>query len=78
MRAQAKQWGNSLAIRIPKAAADTLQLQADSEVELTVSDGMLLIKPQPQESLDSLLARVTPANLHAEVTSGPPRGQETW
>jgi len=72
-------WGNSLAIRIPKALAEQAQLKEGVGVEMTVSEGKLIICLQQKEySLDDLLAEVTPENLHAEVDTGSSVGGEVW
>jgi antitoxin MazE len=42
-----------------------------------VEDGHLVIKPK-SATLDELLAQVTPENLHKEVSTGEPQGQESW
>ncbi|HSX02315.1 MAG TPA: AbrB/MazE/SpoVT family DNA-binding domain-containing protein [Candidatus Saccharimonadia bacterium] len=79
MRTQIKQWGNSMAVRIPKAMAESLALGSNAEVELNVTDGALLIKPyRRDESLAELVAAITPDNLHSEVTTGTPHGREIW
>ncbi|NJO36880.1 MAG: AbrB/MazE/SpoVT family DNA-binding domain-containing protein [Rhizobiales bacterium] len=37
MKAQISKWGNSLAIRLPKAAIETLQVKEGEQVELTMT-----------------------------------------
>lgn len=72
-------WGNSLAIRIPKALAEQAQLKEGVGIEMTVSDGKLIICLEKKEySLDQLLAEVTPNNLHTEVDTGSSVGSEVW
>jgi antitoxin MazE len=72
-------WGNSLAVRIPKALAEQTRIEEGSEVELSVADGMLTIRPRaPIYRLDELLAQITPENRHDEVDWGEPRGKEAW
>jgi antitoxin MazE len=80
MRTRVQKWGNSLAVRIPKAFADEIGLDIEQEVELTLSDGKLLLVPvmQPAMTLEALLADITPDNLHAEVDSNKPVGNEMW
>ena len=34
--------------------------------------------PETGESLDGLLASITPENIHPETDFGPPRGEEEW
>ncbi len=80
MKAQVCKWGNSLAVRIPKAFATDLGVAQDSSVELSVEDGCLVIRPSvaPRYELEALLASVTPGNLHTEIDLGPAMGKETW
>ena len=80
MRVRVQKWGNSLALRIPKSFANETALDSGAEVDLTVEGGRLVITPveQPAYSLEELLSRVTPANLHGEVDTGDSRGAEAW
>lgn len=78
MHAHIQRWGNSLAIRIPKAFAQEAGLQADSEVEITLRDGEIVVRKRPTYSLDDLLALVTPENRHEEWDMGPAVGKEVW
>jgi antitoxin MazE len=76
MRARVQRWGNSLAVRIPKAFASDLGLDDGEPVELTVEDGALTVRPAPVPTyrLGELLDRVTRANRHGETDLGPPAG----
>lgn len=78
MRARVQRWGNSLAVRIPKPFAAEAGLEQESEVDVAVVDGALVITPTPVPGLDELLARVTDENLHGEVDFGSPMGREVW
>jgi len=80
MRTRVQKWGNSLALRIPKAFATEVGLQRETSVELSLSDGKLVITPvtEPKLNLKQLLAKVTKENLHHEVDTGPVTGNETW
>lgn len=80
MRTRVQKWGNSLALRIPKAFALEVGLEKDGEVELSVEGGRLVVVPPvaPLYTLDELLAGVRPSNLHAETDWGPPVGKEIW
>jgi antitoxin MazE len=75
-----QKWGNSLAVRIPKAFADEIGLDYGTVIELQIVDGQLVIKPieKPIFDLDTLLAQVTDDNLHPEVDTGDPTGNEIW
>ncbi|MEA2163324.1 MAG: antitoxin MazE [Thermoanaerobaculia bacterium] len=80
MRTRVQKWGNSLALRIPKAFALEVGLEQDGEVELSVEAGRLVVLPPalPSYSLDQLLSAVRPSNLHKETDWGPPTGKEIW
>ena len=80
MRTRIQRWGNSLAVRIPKPFAAEAGLEQQSEVDVSMIDGALVIKPCPGAvfSLDELLARATDENLHAEIDAGVPVGREVW
>ena len=80
MRTRVQKWGNSLALRIPKAFALEVGLVEDREVELSVEKGCLIVEPpaRPSYTLEELLAGVRPSNLHGETDWGPPAGKEVW
>jgi antitoxin MazE len=74
MKARVRKWGNSLALRIPKAFAEGAGLRADALVELSLSQGKLVVQLLAEKpfSLERLLEGVTLDNLHGEWDSGPP------
>lgn len=58
-------WGNSLGIRVPKALAEAVGLQAGDRVDISVERGKVIIQPaRPRYYLDELLAGITPENQH--------------
>ena len=80
MQTKIQKWGNSLALRIPKPFALEVGLDQNSIVEVSVSEGKLLLEPvaAPEYTLDQLLEQVTESNLHSEVDTGPAVGNEVW
>lgn len=80
MRTRVQRWGNSLAVRIPKSFATELQLDHDSEVDLTLLNGQLAVMPvtKPTFTLHELLDGITEANRHQEIDTGAASGQEVW
>ncbi len=80
MKTQVQKWGNSLALRIPKAFAAELGLAPGFPVELSVKEGNLVVRPSSIQRyvLSDLLTRVTEANLHGEQDYGDPVGSEEW
>lgn len=80
MKATIQKWGNSLALRIPKAFAEELGLERDSLVELIMTKKTLVVAPAPKATprLADLLDRVSRENLHGEADFGTPVGREAW
>ncbi len=79
MLTKVQKWGNSLAVRIPKAFADELGLENNAVVEMTLNDGQLVVKIAPrQPTLEEMLAQVTPENIHEEIDDGGSVGREAW
>ena len=80
MKLKVQKWGNSLALRIPKALAIEAKVASGSTVEMSISNGELKIKPvEDQEyKLEELLSGITAQNIHDEVPTGIPQGKESW
>ncbi|MCP4166812.1 MAG: AbrB/MazE/SpoVT family DNA-binding domain-containing protein [Chloroflexi bacterium] len=80
MQTQVKKWGNSLALRIPKAYAEQMAFVPDSPVEISIIDGKLVVNPlyDQEISLDDLLSSITEDNLHHEIDTGTAVGNEVW
>jgi antitoxin MazE len=80
MRKRVGKWGNSLAVRIPQAFAAEAGLEEDTQVELSLVNGQVVIVPISEVPLrlEHLLEGVTEENLHDEVTTGPAVGKEVW
>jgi antitoxin MazE len=79
MKTQVGKWGNSFAVRIPGTFAKELELADGMEVELTrVDDGLLLTPRKRGYTLEELLERITPENIHGETDWGSAVGKESW
>lgn len=79
MKSKVQKWGNSLALRIPKPFALEIHLEEDSDVNVSLVNGQIIIEPlQKEYSLDELLVGVTKKNVHHEVDFGPAQGNEIW
>lgn len=80
MQTKIQKWGNSLGLRIPKSFAKQAGVVAGSDVDLSVEDGELIVRPRrsPRYELKDLLQAVTAKNLHREVETGEPVGREVW
>ena len=73
-------WGNSLALRIPVAFAETVGICEGTEVDLEIKAGRLVVGPvrEPKYDLQQLLQQITPDNRHELVEWGKPVGKEIW
>jgi len=80
MQTQIKKWGNSLALRIPKSFALHANLRQNELVDLSIDNERIVVTPigEKEYSLEELLDGVTESNLHGEVDTGSPVGQEVW
>ena len=78
MNVTVKRWGNSLAVRLPRAAAEKAGVTEGSTVELEASEGKIVVRPVHHYRLRDLLAKVTRSNVHEEVPTGPRVGREEW
>jgi antitoxin MazE len=79
MLTKVQKWGNSLAVRLPKALTDEIDIHSDSPVEIVVRDNAIILRPAKRTyNLDELLGGITPENLHGEHDFGDPVGKEEW
>ena len=79
MTAIVQRWGNSLAVRLPKAVAEQIEASEGAELEMKVVENSLILKTTKQRySLSELIGGVTAENLHTEVDWGKPKGKEVW
>lgn len=80
MKTHVQKWGNSLAVRIPRAIAQETGLREDSPVDLTLEDGTVVVRPVvgSRYSLRKLLAGVSRSNVHKETDFGGAMGDESW
>lgn len=75
MKVQVKNWGSSLALRIPKSVAVECGIERGTLVELSVVEGKLVVAPVSDKkyTLKELLDGVTKRNIHGEIDTGPYR-----
>lgn len=80
METKIQKWGNSLALRIPMAFAQNINIQKDTPIDLSIEEGRLVVTPisEPEYSLDQLLAQITDDNIHEEIDIGNFVGKEVW
>ena len=73
-----KKWGNSLALRIPKDIATTLDVDNNSLMELDIHDGVLTLSPKKENGLEALVLQINSENIHKEIDTGESVGNEEW
>lgn len=83
MKVEFLKWGNSLALRVPKAFAQEVGAAEGKRAELTVENGALVVKvARPKKrrryDLENLINGITEENRHGEIEWGAPRGNEVW
>jgi antitoxin MazE len=80
VRSRIQRWGNSLGLRIPRSVAEDVGVGVGSEVDLSIQDGDLIVKPARRKAyrLDDLVRKVNKKNLHGEIQTGKPVGREIW
>jgi len=82
MKSAIAKWGNSLALRLPRALAESASLREGSPVELRIEGDSLVVTPtRPRYRLDELLASYDPQDgpdTSKEVDWGSSRGREEW
>jgi len=80
MEVLVKKWGNSAAVRIPASVVQAADLKLDQPVDVREEHGCIIIEPKraPVYALAELVQRITRANMHDAVDTGPPVGREFW
>ena len=79
LKTRIAKWGNSLAVRIPKAFALEAGLADGEDVEIQVQDGRIVISSSSAAyDLGDLVEGITPENRHQETDWGKPTGGEVW
>jgi len=80
MEAKVKRWGNSLGIRIPKSFSAQAGITDGSDIELQLEGDKITIVPihKNEYTLDELLSRVSEDNIHYEIKTNGPLGNEVW
>jgi len=80
MRIKIQKWGNSLALRIPKAFAFQSKIREDEYVNLTLEENKIVIEPVEEKiySLKELVSEINKSNIHSEIDFGKQVGTEHW
>jgi len=80
MKTRVQKWGNSLALRIPRAFAEETDLRENSAVDVSIRGGKLVVAPVAEQelSLEELIEGIKPENRHGEISTGDAVGNEVW
>ena len=78
MEAVVKKWGNSLGIRIPNLIVRELSLKDGSFVDINDNGNEIIIKPIRKNNLSDMLTLINEDNIHEEIKSTGPVGNEIW
>ena len=80
MTGQIGRWGNSLAIRLPKAVAEASGLNEGHRIRFESARGRVTLaaEPSPKYTLKELLRGYSRRRRHPESDWGRPRGGEAW
>jgi antitoxin MazE len=80
MEAKIKKWGNSLGVRIPKSFTTKAGITDGSSIEINMEGDKITIVPLQKDEykLDELLSMVSEENVHYEIETGGPIGNEVW
>jgi antitoxin MazE len=71
MQVRIAKWGNSLAVRLPRAIADDLRLAEGQSVDIAIDNGSVTLKPSARVRLSDLVAeaaRLGPG-AHPDITA---------
>jgi len=77
MLVEIQKWGDSAALRIPASALKEAGLQIGQKLQLKSEAGKILLVPAP-DSLEDLVARITPENRPAPLPDDSIQGSEAW
>ena len=76
-KAQVVKWGNSLAVRIPKAVATEARMQEGDSIVIEAAKGRIELRRINRiPTLKELVSKITPENRHGEIETGPDLGKE--
>jgi antitoxin MazE len=80
VRIKIQKWGNSLALRIPKAFAFQSRIRQDEYVNLTLDNDKIIVEPikEKKYSLEELVSGINKSNIHREIDFGKKAGSEQW
>jgi len=69
-------WGNSLAIRLPKAVLDAANIHEGEPVTVTAQGDALIVRRAPRIDIEAMIASIAPETLPDESLDSAPIGRE--
>ena len=78
MEAVVRKWGNSLGIRIPNVIAREYSLKDGSFMNISDIGREIIIKPIKKNKLSEMLEQINEQNIHEEIKTTGPVGNEVW
>ncbi len=73
-------WRNSLALPIPRFFAEEMGLKTASPLNMQIEKGRIILTPVEKEplSLKDIISKINKDNIHQEIETGNPCGNEIW
>jgi antitoxin MazE len=78
MNATISRWGNSNAVRLPKALTDALKLYENDAVQINIEGNAIVIRKRRPASLLELFEGYDGEYKSKEWDTGAPVGRELW
>jgi antitoxin MazE len=72
-------WGNSLAVRIPREAAEQAGFHEGDDIAINAAGGKLtVVRRKRKYRIEDFLDQMTPDRQPELIDWGPPVGKEVW
>lgn len=80
MRTRMQKWGNSYAVRLPRALVQETGLREGETLEIRASGRQIRLRrpARPEYSLERLVGGIRRGNVHEEADFGAARGREAF
>jgi antitoxin MazE len=78
MEAMVEKWGNSLGVKIPALIVRDLSLKDGSFVDINDMGNGMIMRQKEKDTLREMLNQINEKNIHGEVETGGPIGNEVW
>jgi antitoxin MazE len=82
MLTKVQKWGNSQGLRIPKALLEETHIAVGDEVDVSVEEGQIVVKPSARDrgryNIRELVAKIPKDYKSHEENWGAPVGREEW